>query len=370
MTTVVRPEIDHEFQSLIPPLAPDELAQLEANILADGCRDALTVWRGLLMDGHHRFEICTRHGLPFHAVSIELADRDAAMDWIDANQLGRRNLSPDAFKLLLGRRYNRAKKTQFIRIGNTNAKRDAQSEPRESTAERLAEQHGVSRETVKRAGKFADEVARTPALRDAIKQNRPVLQVKREMRRDATHERIREQAAAPALTSSGKLFPVLYVDPPWRYEDGTTDATRVIENQYPTMTLDDIKALDVPALDDAVMFMWATSPKLAEAFEVLGAWGFNYRTCAVWVKPRIGMGYYFRQRHELLLVATRGSLPVPEPSARRDSVFTTTKTLRHSEKPSDVRETIATMYPDLPRIELFARTPAEGWAVWGNEVSA
>ena len=100
--------IDKEFHALIPPLQPEELAQLEANILADGCRDPLVVWGNVLVDGHNRYEICTRHGLPFDVVQVDFADRDAAMDWMDANQLGRRNITPDQFTLLLGRRYNRA----------------------------------------------------------------------------------------------------------------------------------------------------------------------------------------------------------------------------------------------------------------------
>ena len=114
--------IDQEFKALIPPLSQEERAQLEANILADGCRDPLVVWategdferniapRHILVDGHNRYEICTRHGIEFDVTELEFADREAAMDWMDANQLGRRNLTRDQFTLLIGRRYNRAKK--------------------------------------------------------------------------------------------------------------------------------------------------------------------------------------------------------------------------------------------------------------------
>jgi site-specific DNA-methyltransferase (adenine-specific) len=87
--------INHKFHALIPPMAPEELAQLEANILADGCRDPLVVWKGVLVDGHNRFDICTRHGLPFKTVDIEFADSDHAELWIRFNQLGRRNLTDD-----------------------------------------------------------------------------------------------------------------------------------------------------------------------------------------------------------------------------------------------------------------------------------
>ncbi len=84
--------IDSEFKALIPPLAPEELAQLEANILADGCRDPLVTWHGILIDGHNRFAICSKHGLTFQTVEREFTDREAAELWMIGNQMGRRNL--------------------------------------------------------------------------------------------------------------------------------------------------------------------------------------------------------------------------------------------------------------------------------------
>lgn len=161
--------IDPEFKALLDPLSEQELAQLEANVLADGCRDPLIVWRArdadqerdmsavsVLVDGHNRYEICTRHGIAFDVEEMEFADRDAAMDWIDANQLGRRNLSPTGFTLALGRRYNRQKKAQGGDRGNQYVAKDQiDTLP---TADKLAQQHGVSAPTVKRAGQFAAAV--------------------------------------------------------------------------------------------------------------------------------------------------------------------------------------------------------------------
>lgn len=85
--------VDQEFKALIPPLSADERAQLEANILADGCRDPLVLWGGVLVDGHNRHEICTKHYVPFKTVEAEFQSRDHAIEWIIKNQFGRRNLS-------------------------------------------------------------------------------------------------------------------------------------------------------------------------------------------------------------------------------------------------------------------------------------
>lgn len=87
--------IDREFRSLIPPLSPEEFRQLEANIKADGCRDPLVAWNGILIDGHNRYEICQKHGIEFDTVEHEFADRESVLLWIEENQLGRRNLSDD-----------------------------------------------------------------------------------------------------------------------------------------------------------------------------------------------------------------------------------------------------------------------------------
>ena len=160
-------------------------------------------------------------------------------------------------------------------------------------------------------------------------------------------------------------YAVLYCDPPWRYEHAVSD-TRSIERRYPTMDLDELKTLDVPAADDAVLFLWATSPKLAEAQDLLYAWAFDYRTCMVWVKDRVGMGYYVRQQHELLLIARRGNPEMPAPETRPSSVLYAPRG-SHSEKPVEMYELIERMYPEASKVELFARQQRLGWDAWGNE---
>jgi N6-adenosine-specific RNA methylase IME4 len=115
------------------------------------------------------------------------------------------------------------------------------------------------------------------------------------------------------------------------------------------------------------LFLWATSPKLSEALEVIKAWGFEYRTNMVWIKDQIGMGYYARQQHGLLLIAKRGNLPMPLPENRPASVIHAARQ-KHSAKPVEFYEAIERMYPTLPKIELFARRQRKGWAAWGAEV--
>lgn len=163
-------------------------------------------------------------------------------------------------------------------------------------------------------------------------------------------------------------YHVLYADPPWRYEFSQSDS-RKIENQYPTMELEDICGMDVGgiAAADSVLFLWATSPKLEEAFQVMEAWDFEYKTCMVWKKDRIGPGYYARQQHEILLIGVIGLPPQSDPSSRPGSVVEAPRT-EHSKKPEVFYEIIEGMYPDTKKVELFCRDPRDGWDAWGNEL--
>jgi len=162
-------------------------------------------------------------------------------------------------------------------------------------------------------------------------------------------------------------YPVLLCDPPWQYDFAETD-DREIENQYPTMTVDELSSLSIPAAVDSVLFLWATAPKLIEALTVLSAWGFTYKTHAVWDKGKIGMGYWFRGQHELLLVGTRGTFSPPEQRVRVSSVIQA-KRGQHSEKPAKVYTIIENMFPDHRGswCEMFARKPRKDWVQWGNE---
>jgi N6-adenosine-specific RNA methylase IME4 len=227
----------------------------------------------------------------------------------------------------------------------------------------------------KKTSAIAQQLAALPApVRESIAAREVTMaeafrQVKATTRRSDRIATIQEAARGNTALRTADRYPIVYADPPWRYEHVKTES-RAIENQYPTMSLDEICALPVGDMttEDAVLFLWATSPKLSESMRVVESWGFTYRTCAVWVKDQIGMGYYFRQRHEMLLVATKGSPPVPEPADRPDSVIESPRE-EHSRKPDAFYLAIERMYPSLPKIELFARGARKGWARWGNQAA-
>lgn len=168
-----------------------------------------------------------------------------------------------------------------------------------------------------------------------------------------------------------KKFGVIVADPEWRFEpwSRTTGMDRAADNHYPTSCTEIIAARDVPsvAADDCVLFLWATIPMLPHALLVMAAWGFDYKSHYVWQKDKIGLGYWNREIHELLLIGTRGKIMAPAPGTQRESVVYDVRG-DHSAKPECFLEMIETWYPTLPKIELNRRgAPRDGWSAWGNE---
>jgi N6-adenosine-specific RNA methylase IME4 len=190
--------------------------------------------------------------------------------------------------------------------------------------------------------------------------------------RRAARERMFADLTKKAMANLGtKTYGVIYADPPWRFEPYSRDTgmDRAADNHYETMSLDDIKAMAIPAAPSCVLFLWATAPMLPEALSVMDAWGFTYKSHCVWLKDRIGTGFWFRNKHELLLVGTRGDkVPAPAPGEQFSSVIDGVVSA-HSRKPHAFADMIEEMFPNVPAVELFARGERLGWDVWGNEVA-
>jgi hypothetical protein len=161
-------------------------------------------------------------------------------------------------------------------------------------------------------------------------------------------------------------FDLVLADPPWRYDHQEAD-NRKIENHYSTATIEEIESHCPNTSRDSILFLWATSPKLKEAMQVMEAWGFEYKTHAIWDKEIIGMGYWFRGQHELLLVGTKGSPGATPQDFRVSSVFRE-KRSKHSAKPVCVYEGIEKAFAHKSKLEMYCRSPRKNWAAWGNEV--
>ncbi len=168
------------------------------------------------------------------------------------------------------------------------------------------------------------------------------------------------------LMELGETFSTIYADPPW---PDNNQATRgATSNRYPTMSIDAIcdEPISQLAAADAHLHLWTTSTFLLEAFDVLEAWGFQYKSCFVWIKPQMGPGDYWRLSHEFLLFGIRGSLKFTD---RGQKSWLSAKRAQHSRKPEAVRQLIELVSP--PRyLEMYGRRlPLNpDWTVYGNQL--
>jgi N6-adenosine-specific RNA methylase IME4 len=409
--------IDSEFKRLIPALLPEEFRQLEANILQDGeITVPLAIWKSggknILLDGHNRFKIAEKNGLKFSTTEIKKPDRDNAKLWVLNHQLGRRNLTDDVRLVLVGKRLDSevaiSNSERAAKAGKTGGKgrpknnnSEAQKSPKLKTAtirkrKRIAKEENVSEKRLRALQKVKKDapeleslvqdqiitfneakklsslsgVARTTAV-SLVKTGTDV----RAAIRTAKKEDYNTAVAAAKPKELEGTYRILYADPPWKYIGlNKMDEHGHAERHYDCLDDDQLKKYKVSgkrlvrdmADKNAVLFLWVTSPLLERCFAIIEAWGFEYKSSFVWDKVKHNMGHYNSVRHELLLIATRGSCK-PDVSKLVDSVQSIGRT-KHSEKPEEFRKIIEGLYDHGRKLELFRRgTAPAGWDIAGNE---
>ena len=191
------------------------------------------------------------------------------------------------------------------------------------------------------------------------------------------HIKTQEVKKEKASSLPQGTYNVIYADPPWQYNN-SIGKWGPANSHYSTMPTADICALsekiELSIAENAVLFLWATNPFLEDALQVIDSWGFEYKTNIVWVKTELqkpGSGFYVRGRHELLLIATKGSFtPLDQNISPPIGSVIESPVQEHSKKPGQIYEIIEKLYPKCNYIELFARNKKEGWQQWGDEVPA
>ena len=179
------------------------------------------------------------------------------------------------------------------------------------------------------------------------------------------------------IFNTDRKYSIIYADPPWefKYYSKKGEKKKSAQAHYNCMKLEDIAELPINELseNDCILFMWVTMPFLEKCFDVIKAWGFEYKTCGfTWVKKNkvadsyfFGNGHWTRANAELCLITTKGKPKRVSASVRQ---ICDARIMEHSRKPDEIRDRIVQLCGDLPRIELFARQYVDGWDCWGNEV--
>ena len=366
----------HPLAEVFPLIEGAEFDALVADIKANGLHDPITLLDGTILDGRNRYRACLNAEVAPRFEEFEGPDPVA---FVVSKNVARRHLDESQRSIAAAR----------IATLQDGQKKEAAPIGAPQTQGEAATLLNVGRRSVQRArevldngspeliravergqiavSKAADLTKATPEFQRAVVQkiSDGTAKTATDAVRQAKHE---AKVDAPELPS--ETYRVIYADPPWSYGNSGLDDYGHAERHYPTMTIDELCQMPVKAMvdDDAVLFMWVTSPLLEECFDVIRAWGFKYKTSFIWDKVKHNFGHYNSVRHELLLVCTRGSC-TPDVKTLHDSVQTIERTDKHSEKPEEFRAIIDAIYPRGRRIELFSRKTVNGWDAYGNETS-
>jgi N6-adenosine-specific RNA methylase IME4 len=357
-----------EYESLIPPLTKEEYQKLRDSIKEKGLWEPITVnQRNVILDGHNRFKICKQLNImPRFSVRAFEDPLDEKLYVIDSNLI-RRHLQPIVKVELYLKREDivaedarqRQKATQLIGRGiqekDVNGGGNITGTIRGDTRDIMGAKIGISGSTYNKAKTVLEKAS--PEMIQKVRDGKTSISYA--YKSITLADKHRTQPPMPE-----GIYNVIYADPPWEYNIMTRGAPN---EHYETMHDQDVYNLKIPASENAILFLWATNPKLPEALKVIEAWGFEYKTNMVWVKNGLGIGYYVRGNHELLLIAKRGNIPPPMEANRPPSTIVA-DTTEHSKKPEQVYSIIEQMYPVGKYLELFARNTRPNWTSWGNEV--
>lgn len=369
----------HDLCKLFPPMPEDQFNSLIDSIRDHGLLTPIMLHEGKILDGRHRYKACINLGIE---PSFEDYEGDDALGYVIALNLSRRHLD-ESQRAMIGARIAN------IKLGDNQYKEGGPIGLPTVSNDEAAKRMSVGSMSVKRARKVLEKG--TPELADAVDNGQiavsvaakiaemePEQQAKviaepkpeqaiKKIARQQKEQQLAGKAIGQSLSANKSLYGVIYADPPWRYDTFSENGMdRSADNHYPTMSMFEMLGLDVPAADDCVMFMWATVPMLPEALDLLSTWGFDYKSHICWIKDKQGTGYWTRNKHELLLIATKGNVPAPAMGTQPPSVIELPLG-RHSEKPALFADMISTLYPTTPKLEMFARVGRVGWDVIGNE---
>jgi N6-adenosine-specific RNA methylase IME4 len=362
--------IDADLKKLIPPLAPDERALLEASIIAEGCRDAIITWNDTIVDGHNRYEICTKHGIPFRTEDRDFESADEVKVWMINNQFGRRNLSNYQRSILaleLESLFKHKAKQKQIESGGAVPQKSAK--PPIETRQEIAKVAQVSHDTIAKV-----KVLREQAHEDVKKKleagtvsiNEAYQEIKKEEKkqeREKQIEEVRQKIEQEEIAAPSGKFDVIAIDPPWNYGREYDPDTSRVANPYPEMTTDEISKIELPSKDDSVLFLWTTHAFIKDAFRLLSDWGYNYKATIVWDKERMGMGSTVRMQCEFCLLATKGK-PIISGASERDIIREARR--EHSRKPEAFYAMVERMCIGR-KLDYFSREQRNGWDTYGAE---
>lgn len=347
--------INPTFKALIPPLEEDEYTQLEANLLEYGIREPISIWNETIIDGHNRYELAQKHNLAYSVVSYNFENDSDVIFWIINNQFGRRNLnswnrSLLALKLkpIIAERAHKNRATHttdgYKKRPNANHDNDyqhCQISDKADTKKELAKIAGVSHDTINKVERIISTA--TPETIQRLEQNK--ISINKALQEIKSKEK-------PELPKHeiihADTYAVIYADIPSLYK------------------INELIKINIPAKENAVLFMWSAVASLENSLQILNKWGFKYETCIIWDKQAFVESKWTQGSHDILLIGVKGNYPLPTKELRFTHIhseFSEPKNI--TVKPSYFYEQIEQMYPNEKLLELFSKKKFSAlWNLW------
>ena len=354
-------KIHPEFEKLIPPLRGDEQVSLHLSLWKEGCRDALIVWNGYIIDGHNRYKFCKQKNIPFKIIERHFADEKEAKLWMIDNQMARRNIE-SAARISLA-----LLKEGLLRDDAEERQQGSQFQKSNTVVPDLAPQQKLFE-----AGKVRDIIAKDAGVSHGtvdkflfIKKHASEEEIQRlcsgerdadgnKLSIDGLHKKIKKEITQKDLHARGiqtDRYRVIYIDPP----------RDLSCHEMGFMPICDL------AKKDAVIFLWSNIFSLKESMKLMETWGFHYNSILIWDMEKPYHWPYADIQHELLLIGDRGDIMKTQPDNGKKLPALIKEAREEGDdyfRSNKFKELIDSIYTQGEKLDLFAKTKSKGWDVY------
>lgn len=356
----------HKFADIFPMIEGDGLENLKQDIKEHGQLEPVILYEGKILDGRNRYRACKELGLD---VKTEEYKGEKPLEFVISLNLKRRHLTQsqsgcianDILPLL----EEEARKRQLSTLKNTSVVLEnlpKREEPFHSSKE-AGKLFNVSEKYVREAKKLKET---SPELFEEVRMgHKNFSEIKKEQRAEKLAKQ-REEIQKESFEKPTGDYDVIVIDPPWNYqEDSIYDADGFRGTcPYPTMSIEQIKNITLPAKDDCVLWLWTTNKHIFDCREILNEWGFEIKSILTWDKEHIAIGRWLRSQTEHCILAVKGK---PYYQNTKYGTIIREKRTEHSAKPELFYKMVEEICAGR-KLDYFARKKREGWDVYGDEI--
>lgn len=352
----------HEYANLFPMMNKDEIAILCDDMRASGYDTAcpIVLYSGKILDGRNRQLAADTVGVTANYITFEGTDQEA-LEFVIRHNLHRRHLNESQRAVIASKLANLQRggdgSNQYIsKSANLH---NSISQPKAAAMMNVSPRTVA---TVKAIEREAPELM--PKLESGeMTAHEAHKQIKKKNREEFIEKQVKEIESNLFIPPDGK-FNVIVIDPPWPYGTEYDPDGRRSASPYPEMSLDEIGAIELPAADDCILWLWTTHKFMRYSFALLDSWGFRDVAILTWIKDRMGIGSWLRSQSEFCIMGVKGK---PTINLTNQTTVINGPLREHSRKPDEFYSMVESLSPGGYKLDYFSRKERDGWVVFGND---